>query len=131
MLKSEEETLSTLDTAVFDLYSAGVSLSKAGAAPSFLRRGKRISKVEMGSLPLGILSGAKIRSAEIRLSRGDIVVMGSDGLCALSDNQIESILRKNTEKTPEQLAQLLGDRAAEAESKAAMDDITVIVIQIV
>lgn len=129
MLKSEDETLSTLDAAVFDLYSGSVALKKAGAAPSFLRRGKRVSKVEMGSLPLGILGSARVRGAELRLSRGDVVVMGSDGLCALSDNEIEGILRKNPDKTPQQLAELLGNRAAESESKAAEDDITVIVMQ--
>ncbi len=129
MLKSEDETLSTLDAAVFDLYSASVLLKKAGAAPSYLRRGKRVSKVEMGSLPLGILGTVRVRGAELRLSRGDVVVMGSDGLCALSDNQIESILRKNADKTPQQLAELLGESAAKSDSKAAEDDITVVVIQ--
>lgn len=130
MLKSEEETLSTLDTAVFDLYSGTVSLKKAGAAPSFLRRGKRISKVEMGSLPLGILGEVRVRGAELKLSRGDLVIMGSDGLCALSDDEIESILRKNADKTPQQLARILGEKAACAENKASEDDITVVVTQI-
>ena len=125
MLKSQDETLSTLDTAVFDLYSGSVSFKKAGAAPSFLRRGKRISKIEMGSLPLGILGESAVRSAEIRLSRGDIVVLGSDGMCALSDNEIERILRKNETASPEELAQMIGKAAKEKENQK--DDITVLV----
>lgn len=129
MIKSEEETLSTLDTAIFDLYSGSVSIKKAGAAPTYLKRGKRVSKVEIGALPLGILGEVKVRGAELRLSRGDIVVMGSDGLCALKDSQIEDILRKSEGLSPEKLAKTLGEKAAEADGAGADDDITVLVIQ--
>ena len=128
MLKSQDETLATLDAAVFDLYSGNVCFKKAGAAPSFLRRGKRVSKIEMGSLPLGILGETAVRSAEIRLSKGDIVVLGSDGMCALSDNEIERILRKNETASPEELAQMIGKAAKEKENQS--DDITVLVTMV-
>ncbi len=126
MLKSEEETLATLDAAIFDLYNGSVSIKKAGAAPSFLKRSKKVSKIEMGSLPLGILGDAKVRSASLRLSKGDILVMGSDGLCSLSDNEIERII-KRSEGNIDALAKELGRAAGEKEGKAAEDDITVIV----
>ncbi len=129
MLKSEQETLSTLDTAVFDLYSASVVIKKAGAAPSFLRRGKRVSKIEMGSLPLGILNSPKLQSAELRLSRADTLVLCSDGM-ALGDREVESILRKNIDKSPKQIAELMGKKASECKERAAEDDITVIVMSL-
>lgn len=131
MLKSDEETLSTLDVAIFDLYSGSVSLKKAGAAPSFVRRGKRISKVEMGSLPLGILGKTSVRSMQLRLSRGDVVLLCSDGLCALSDDEIEKIMKENAEKPIEKLCEILGKSACESEGRGARDDITVIAAQIV
>lgn len=131
MLKSDEETLSTLDVAIFDLCGGSVSIKKAGAAPSFIRRGRRISKVEMGSLPLGILGKTSVRSMEMRLSKGDVVILCSDGLCALSDSEIEKIMKENAEKSINELCKILGESASESESKASSDDITVIAAQIV
>lgn len=131
MLKGDEETLSTLDVAIFDLHSGSVSIKKAGAAPSFIRRGRRISKVEMGSLPLGILGKTSVRSMEMRLSKGDVVLLCSDGLCALSDSEIEKIMKENAEKPMDLLCEILAKAASEAEGRAASDDITVIAAQIV
>ena len=128
MLKSEDETLATLDTAVFDLYSGSVSIKKSGAAPSFIKRSKRISKIEIGSLPLGILGDARVRSADLRLSRGDVLVMCSDGLCTLNDNEIERIIKRNDDI--EVLARTLGEAAAEKTGEARGDDITVLVTKI-
>lgn len=130
MLHSEEETLSTLDVALFDLYDGSVRLSKAGAAPSYLKRGRRISKVEMGSLPLGILGDTRLRSAQLRLSAGDVVVLASDGLCALCDDEIEAAVKQEN-RSPQQLAKLLGELASGKENPAARDDITVLVLRLV
>ena len=131
LLKSDEETLSTLDVAIFDLCSGSVSIKKAGAAPSFIRRGRRICKVEMGSLPLGILGKTSVRSMEMRLAKGDIVILCSDGLCALNDSEIEKIIKENAEKPIDELCKILGESASECGSKASGDDITVIAAQIV
>lgn len=131
MLKSDEETLSTLDVAIFDLCSGSVSIKKAGAAPSFIKRGKRISKVEMGSLPLGILGKTSVRSMDMRLSKGDIVILCSDGLCALTDEEIEKIMKENAEIPIDNLCKILVESAAEIDNGAAKDDITVIAAQIV
>lgn len=131
MLKNEEEALSTLDAAVFDLYSGSVSVKKAGAVPTFIKRSKRVSKVEMGALPLGILGKAQLKGADLRLSRGDTVVMGSDGLCALKDSQIESILKKSDGLTLEALAAALGKAACESDGAGAGDDVTVLVMRII
>ena len=131
MLKNEDEALSTLDACIFDLYSGSVSIKKAGAAPTFIKRSKRVSKVEIGALPLGILGKTQLKGADLRLCRGDTVVMGSDGLCALKDSQIESILKKNDNLTPQNLAAALGEKAAEADGAGAGDDITVLVMRLV
>ncbi len=131
MLKNEQEALSTLDACIFDLYSGGVSIKKAGAAPTFVKRAKRVSKVEIGALPLGILGKVGLKGADLRLCRGDTVVMGSDGLCALKDSQIESILKKSDNLSLDALATALGERAAGAEGAGAGDDITVLVMRIV
>ncbi len=128
--KSDEETLSTLDVAIFDLYEGSAEIKKMGAAPSFIKHGKKVSKVQISSLPLGILNETKSRSISIKLSRGDILVMASDGLCSLSDKRIESILKKSDGLSLEQIARTLAENAAEACDEIRRDDITVLVTQI-
>lgn len=130
-LKSEEETLSTLDSAVFDLYAGKVSIKKAGAVQSYIKKGKRVQKIQAASLPLGILSKTEVKGAEMRLSSGDMVVLCSDGICALKDNQIESILKKSDGAPLKEIAAALGEKAAEAESEGSGDDITVLVMKMV
>lgn len=130
MLKSEDESLSTLDIATFDLHTGKTEIKKSGAAPSFLKRGRRVSKVQMQSLPLGIVGNVEVSSLSLSLSRGDTVIMASDGLCSLRDNEIESIIRKNDGATPSELAKILGTAAEEKSREGKRDDITVLVAQI-
>ncbi len=130
MLKSEDESLSTLDVLLFDLYSGKIEIKKSGAAPSFLKRGRRVSKVQMQSLPLGIVGNVEVSSLQTSLKEGDTVIMASDGICSLKDNEIEGIIKKNDGVTPKTLAKLLGDAAAEKAGDKKRDDITVLVIQL-
>lgn len=129
--RSDEESLSTLDVAIFDLYSGSVEIKKMGAAPSFLKHGKKVTRVQTSSLPLGILNQNSTRNISIPLSRGDIVVMASDGLCSLTDKRIEGILKKSDGLSPEQIAQKLVESAVDACEDIRRDDITVLVTQIV
>lgn len=130
-LKSEEETLSTLDAAIFDLYAGKVSIKKAGAAQSYIKRGKRVQKIQAQSLPLGIISKTEVKGAEVRLSAGDIVILCSDGICALKDSQVESVLKKSDNLSLKEIATALGQGAAESESQGCGDDITVLVMRMV
>lgn len=131
MLKSEEESLSTLDVLLLDLYSGKIEIKKSGAAPSFLKRGRRVSKVQMQSLPLGIVGEVEVSSLQTSLKEGDTIIMASDGICSLKDNEIENIIRKNDGVTPKTLAKLLGDAAVEKSPTGKRDDITVLVIQLI
>lgn len=130
MLKSEDESLSTLDIATFDLYTGKTEIKKSGAAPSFLKRGRRISKIQMQSLPLGIVGDAAASSISLSLGVGDSVIMASDGICSLKDNEIEALIRKNDGEIPASLAKILGTAAEEKAREGKRDDITILVAQI-
>ena len=58
-VKSEDESLSTLDAAEIDLFDGSVRVFKAGAAPSFYTSHGRVRSIETPSTPLGILSKAE------------------------------------------------------------------------
>ncbi len=79
-VKSEDESLSTLDVAEIDLFSGNTVLLKAGAAPSFYTSSGKVKTVEIPSTPLGILSKVKFSRYNLRLRGGDTLVMVSDGI---------------------------------------------------
>ena len=79
MVKGADERLATADLLAVDLHNGNASLMKAGAAPSFLRRGRDVKEIAFPSLPVGILTQVDAQTRPIRLAAGDLVVMVSDG----------------------------------------------------
>ena len=79
-VKSDDESLSTLDVAEIDLFDGSTVILKAGAAPSFYTFSGKVKDIEIPSTPLGILSNVKFNRYSLRLHGGDILVMVSDGI---------------------------------------------------
>ena len=79
-VKSEDESLSTLDVAEIDLFSGNTVILKAGAAPSFYTSSGKVKTVEIPSTPLGILSKVRFSRYNLKLRGGDTLVMVSDGI---------------------------------------------------
>ncbi len=79
-VKSEDESLSTLDVAEIDLFSGNTVILKAGAAPSFYTTSGKVKTVEIPSTPLGILSKVSFSRYNLKLRGGDTLVMVSDGI---------------------------------------------------
>lgn len=122
-IKSGDESLATLDVFRLDLYSGRAEFMKAGAPAAFLRRGSRITRVDLASLPAGILQDVKFARGTAQLSPGDLVLMVSDGAISGGENWLEDMVR-NWKGSPQELC----DRVvAEAEAKRIDghdDDIT-------
>lgn len=79
-VKSDDESLSTLDIAEIDLFDGSTVILKAGAAPSFYTFSGKVREVEVPSTPLGILSKVSFSRYSLRLRGGDTLVMVSDGI---------------------------------------------------
>lgn len=79
-VKSEDESISTLDVAEIDLFDGSTVIFKAGAAPSFYTASGRIREIEIPSTPLGILPKVKFNRYSLKLRGGDTLVMVSDGI---------------------------------------------------
>ncbi|MDD6175059.1 MAG: SpoIIE family protein phosphatase [Firmicutes bacterium] len=122
-IKSGDESLATLDVFRLDLYSGRAEFMKAGAPAAFLRRGSRVTRVDLASLPAGILQEVKFARGAAQLSPGDLVLMVSDGAVSDGDGWLEELVR-SWKGTPQELC----DRVvAEAESRRRDghdDDIT-------
>lgn len=126
-IRSEDETLATADCARINLYTGEVSFHKAGAAASYVKRGREVHEINLGSLPLGIMLDADCARETLPLDPGDVVVLASDGLCAEEDGWVADELRRCSCTDARELARNLVALGA-ARSSGADDDITVLVM---
>ena len=70
LVKSPEESLTTIDACSVDLYTGRARLYKAGAAPTFIIRPGKVASIESTSLPVGILRGVAFEESSISLAPG-------------------------------------------------------------
>ena len=130
MVKSEDESLATLDITSIDLYNGATNFFKAGAAVSFIKKSNRMYKVETPSLPLGILPDVEFTRTEDDLHSGDIIVMLSDGALYTGDDWIEHTISAWEGKPMQELADFINDEAVSRRNDGHDDDITVIAMKI-
>ncbi|MDD2417928.1 MAG: SpoIIE family protein phosphatase [Oscillospiraceae bacterium] len=131
MVKSGDESLSTLDILELDLFNGSIECRKAGASSTLLRCMGRVSRIEKSALPVGILRDIRAECTQDVLVDGDILLMCSDGVFCNGIEWVEEKLRTYDSKTMS-LKAFAEDIATSARSIQAEheDDITVIAIQI-
>lgn len=130
IVKSEEETLATIDAAKINLYTGAVSFFKAGASNSLVCKGKKVYKYGNPSMPLGILREIEFDKEETTLSRGDILLMMSDGVSTSAYPIIVKELRSFNKKDPSALAERVVEIAKTSNGQGHADDITVIAVAV-
>nr|WP_316624357.1 SpoIIE family protein phosphatase [uncultured Ruminococcus sp.] len=131
MIKSEEESLATLDVADFNCFTGTVGLMKAGACTTYIRRNSNILKKDMPSLPLGILNEARFSKEDVTLSKDDWIVLVSDGVMIGSPDWIERLILSWHNGSAEELAAQIVDEAAKRRKNDRDDDITAIAMRVV
>lgn len=131
LIKSGEESMSTVDAVCVNLYNAVCTFYKAGACATYIRHGTRILKTELPSLPVGILRNVDFAEDECRLGDGDIILMMSDGVNGAGDDEWikETLLCWSTDNMQE-LSTHIADLARSKNEKSFPDDITVAAIKI-
>ena len=80
VLQGEENSFSTLDYAMIDLYTGQLELIKIGAAATFIKRGNEVEMICEGSLPAGADVHMEVESVKKQLQSGDFLVMVTDGV---------------------------------------------------
>ncbi len=80
LVKSEDESLATLDIIKVNLFTGETHLCKAGAVKTYIISDGEIRRIDKPSLPLGILREVEFAESGEELSDGDIVIMASDGV---------------------------------------------------
>lgn len=125
LVKSGEESLSTIDVSSIDLYNGHATFYKAGAAPTFVRKGGKAGYVQSTSLPAGILRGVDFEKSAITLHDHDIVVMVSDGVVNNGTDWIKAEL-ESFKGTAQELSERILRIAKERGIEDRSDDMTVI-----
>lgn len=80
VLQGEENTYSTLDYAMINLYTGCLELIKIGGAATFIKRGEAVECIEECTLPAGADVSMEIENVKRQLRNGDFLVMITDGV---------------------------------------------------
>lgn len=131
MVKSEDESLATLDIADINLFSGKATLMKAGAPLTYIKKNGHIIKKQTESLPVGILNDIKFSKESIGLSAGDWIVMISDGAVQKDDMWLESLIKTWNQASAGELAQKIVKEASSRRSDGHDDDITAVAIKLI
>lgn len=130
IMKSTDESISTVDAVSINLYTATADFYKSGAAISFIRSGNEICIIKQESLPLGIIRNASPAHKQIALSPGDIILLVSDGVTGEDCGWINDELLSWSTNSMEDLAGHIASLAAVRSNKDTRDDITVAAVKI-
>lgn len=126
LFKSTDESLATVDVACIDLFSGRTELLKAGAAPTLVRRSGKCAVASSTSLPAGILREVGFDKAVVKLKKGDLIVLVSDGVTGEGTDWICAELESWQDTDPRQLAEHLAHCAKRRRQDGHGDDITVL-----
>ena len=131
LVKSNDESLATLDVAVIDLFTGKCEILKAGAPASYIIKGKSLTKCELFSMPAGILRGIEFARRTAVLSPDDTIVLMSDGISDLGEEWVCGMLRDSCTLTPQKAADYILEKALEKAKDGKLDDMSVIVAKLI
>ncbi len=126
LVKSNDESLATLDIANIDLFTGKCEIFKAGAPASYIIKGNGITKCELTSMPAGILRGIEFAKRTAVLALGDSIILLSDGITDLGDEWLKGALKNIEGLSPQECADTILDYAIKCSDKGKMDDMSII-----
>lgn len=126
------DVFSCLDMAIIDLKNGAVDFVKLGATSGFIKHKDTISVIECNALPLGIISTVTPTIKTTMLSSGDMIVLCTDGVTDSfsSDNELTDFINNINTKNPQEVADILMDKALENNHNVALDDMTILVCKL-
>lgn len=130
MIKSTDESLSTVDLLRIDPILCTAEIFKCGAAPSFILKNKKPQILEPESAPIGILDSVNMSSSSFNVSPGDIILCVSDGVCADRCAWIASELKSFVGGSASELSKHILQCALDRMIGKRADDMTVVAVMI-
>lgn len=136
VLKSNEESFSTLDMCIINMYSGICEFIKIGAAATYIKRGSTVEIIHSTSLPVGMLDKVDIESTKKKLKDNDLIVMITDGVIdsvGETDEKkiwIENLLKNYRGNNPQDIADFILEEAKNNMGGNIDDDMTVLVARV-
>ena len=127
----DEWGYATVDLMYIDLFTGEASFYKYGAAPSYVRSGKSVRRIDCESLAAGMTAGegAKPDMVHMHLHPESVAVIASDGVVSgAQDGWLRSILADCDGRDMKALARTVLRRACEEMGEG--DDMTVLAVRV-
>ena len=128
LIREGGESYATLDAMLFDRARGSVTAAKHGAPASYIVRHGRLNALNAEALPVGIVEEAKTAVFSVKIKRGDVLIMMSDGVSdALGEALDGAIMEAAVRCDPKAAARELVERA---KRMGGEDDMTAIVARV-
>jgi stage II sporulation protein E len=131
--QGQEDNVATIDLVVVDLQEGYADFLKAGAAPSYLKRGRNVEMIRSSCWPAGILEEIDPQILRYQVLDGDLLVVASDGITEVDESAVTPgawLYRYLVElplEEPQVVADLIVKNALIAGGYPNRDDMTVLV----
>lgn len=136
VMKSSDDTFSTMDISVVDLYNGETEFVKIGAAPTYIRKLEKVEMIKTASLPAGILGNLDTELMHRNVESGDMLIMVTDGVAdsfvdeGAGDRMLMKFIQEQESINPQQVADNILEKACINCGDKPSDDMTVIVAKV-
>jgi stage II sporulation protein E len=107
---------------------------KAGAAPSFVKRGRKVDKITSDTLPLGSKERINPITQTTRITDNDMLIMVSDGIIDAIESEgiigVEELIGRCNAQIPHELSDTILRYAISCQGGRIRDDMTVLAVRI-
>ena len=131
VLKAEEQSFSTIDMTVINLFTGICDIIKIGASTTFIKRSKEVETINSNTLPVGVINHMDYETISRKLSDGDFVIMVTDGVidCIPGEEKeqfLEEFISELRMNNPQEIANAVLNQALELNGWVPKDDMTVL-----
>lgn len=135
VLKSSDESFTTIDLSLIDLFKGEVEFVKIGAAPTYIKRDDKVETIKSVSLPAGILSNIDLELVHKKVDSGDFIIMMTDGILDAFNNEEDEKALLNyiqgiKSTNPQEIADSILDKAYSNCGGKPVDDMLVMVAKV-
>ena len=132
VLKSENQSFSTIDLSVLNLYTGVCEFVKIGAATTFIKRENWVETISSTTMPVGVFNQVDFDQKSKKLYDGDYIIMMSDGVldCIEGKNKekyMQEIILNLSVTSPQEMANTILREALAQNEDVPLDDMTVLV----